>query len=143
MFLKFDHQNASFKDLISQFSIYVVLLMMMVLTSICHQHVLQLAESYDSKYGGFGSAPKFPRPVEMQLMLYDSKRSGETGNSGEAKNALKMVLFTLECMARGGIHDHVGGGFHRYSVDECWHGELILYLSVLILILNPILLFNL
>lgn len=105
--------------------------------------MLQLAESYDSKYGGFGSAPKFPRPVEMQLMLYDSKRSGETGNSGEAKNALKMVLFTLECMARGGIHDHVGGGFHRYSVDECWHGELILYLSILILILNPILLFNL
>ncbi|XP_049407647.1 uncharacterized protein LOC125871096 [Solanum stenotomum] len=84
----------------------------------CADH---LAESYDSKYGGFGSAPKFPRPVEMQLMLYNSKRSGETGNSGEAKNALKMVLFTLECMARGGIHDHVGGGFHRYSVDECWH----------------------
>ncbi|KAK4732224.1 hypothetical protein R3W88_025212 [Solanum pinnatisectum] len=84
----------------------------------CADH---LAESFDSKYGGFGSAPKFPRPVEMQLMLYNSKRSGETGYSGEAKNALKMVLFTLECMARGGIHDHVGGGFHRYSVDECWH----------------------
>lgn len=84
----------------------------------CADH---LAESYDSKYGGFGSAPKFPRPVEMQLMLYNSKRSEETGKSGEAKNALKMVLFTLKCMARGGIHDHVGGGFHRYSVDECWH----------------------
>lgn len=100
--------------------------------------MLQLAETYDSEYGGFGSAPKFPRPVEMQLMLYNSKRSRETGKTSEAKNALKMVLFTLECMARGGIHDHVGGGFHRYSVDECWHGELNIYVFILILILNPI-----
>ncbi|KAA8543140.1 hypothetical protein F0562_021365 [Nyssa sinensis] len=88
----------------------------------------QLAGSYDSVFGGFGSAPKFPRPVEIQLMLYQSKRleeigkSGEEiGKSGEAKEGLKMVLFNLQCMARGGIHDHIGGGFHRYSVDECWH----------------------
>ncbi|XP_022864664.1 spermatogenesis-associated protein 20-like isoform X1 [Olea europaea var. sylvestris] len=81
----------------------------------------QLADSYDSKYGGFGSAPKFPRPVEAQLMLYHSKKLEETGRSEGAKEDLSMVITTLECMARGGIHDHVGGGFHRYSVDECWH----------------------
>ncbi|GLT42507.1 hypothetical protein SLA2020_165020 [Shorea laevis] len=81
----------------------------------------QLSQSYDSQYGGFGSAPKFPRPVEIQLMLYHSKKLEETGKSGEANEALKKVFFTLECMAKGGIHDHVGGGFHRYSVDEHWH----------------------
>ncbi|KAL8149042.1 hypothetical protein AgCh_006158 [Apium graveolens] len=81
----------------------------------------QLAASYDSQYGGFGTSPKFPRPVEVQLMLYQSKRLEDAGKPGEAKEFLNMVLFTLQCMARGGIHDHVGGGFHRYSVDECWH----------------------
>ncbi|KAL6968456.1 dTMP kinase [Sarracenia purpurea var. burkii] len=81
----------------------------------------QLAGSYDSEFGGFGSAPKFPRPVEIQLMLYHSKKLEEAGNLGKAKEALQMVLFSLQGMARGGIHDHIGGGFHRYSVDECWH----------------------
>ncbi|XP_044494820.1 spermatogenesis-associated protein 20 [Mangifera indica] len=78
----------------------------------------QLSETYDSRFGGFGSAPKFPRPVEIQLTLYHSKKLEETGKSNASK---KMVLFTLQCMAKGGIHDHVGGGFHRYSVDERWH----------------------
>ncbi|GAA0145494.1 hypothetical protein LIER_05676 [Lithospermum erythrorhizon] len=81
----------------------------------------QLSENYDSEYGGFASAPKFPRPVEMQLMLYRSKKMEEMEKSVEAKEGKKMVEFTLQCMARGGIHDHLGGGFHRYSVDECWH----------------------
>ncbi|XP_051142129.1 uncharacterized protein LOC127259035 isoform X2 [Andrographis paniculata] len=80
----------------------------------------QLADSFDSKYGGFGTAPKFPRPVEIQLMLYHLKKLREKGMAGE-KEDRKMVVLTLQCMARGGIHDHVGGGFHRYSVDECWH----------------------
>ncbi|XVF80509.1 hypothetical protein PTKIN_Ptkin15bG0079200 [Pterospermum kingtungense] len=81
----------------------------------------KLSKSYDSRFGGFGSAPKFPRPVEIQLMLYHSKKLEESGKPGGAKESLKMVLFSLQCMARGGIHDHIGGGFHRYSVDECWH----------------------
>ncbi|CAA0828176.1 catalytics [Striga hermonthica] len=81
----------------------------------------QLADSYDSKYGGFGSAPKFPRPVEIQLMLYHSKKLNENRMMSEAKEDLNMVILTLQSMARGGIHDHIGGGFHRYSVDECWH----------------------
>lgn len=81
----------------------------------------QLSEGYDSEYGGFASAPKFPRPVEMQLMLYRSKKMEEMGKSVEANEGKKMVEVTLQFMARGGIHDHLGGGFHRYSVDECWH----------------------
>ena len=56
-------------------------------------------------------------------MLYYSKKLEESGKSGEAKEVVKMVLFTLQSMARGGIHDHLGGGFHRYSVDERWHGQ--------------------
>lgn len=82
----------------------------------------QLADNFDSKFGGFGSAPKFPRPVEIQLMLYHKKMLKENKKRGEAKIDLSMVALTLQCMERGGIHDHVGGGFHRYSVDECWHG---------------------
>ncbi|XP_058083458.1 uncharacterized protein LOC131231317 isoform X2 [Magnolia sinica] len=81
----------------------------------------KLTRSYDEEYGGFGSAPKFPRPVEIQLMLYQTKKLEENGEKSEANRSLKMVCFTLQCMARGGIHDHIGGGFHRYSVDECWH----------------------
>ncbi|KAL3849786.1 hypothetical protein ACJIZ3_011668 [Penstemon smallii] len=84
----------------------------------CAEH---LVESFDSKYGGFGSSPKFPRPVEIQLMLYHSKKLKGNGMLSEAKEDLSMVLQTLRCMAMGGIHDHIGGGFHRYSVDECWH----------------------
>ncbi|KAH0855924.1 hypothetical protein HID58_084185 [Brassica napus] len=81
----------------------------------------QLSRNYDSKYGGFGSAPKFPRPVEIQLMLYYSKKLKEAGKTSEADEDQSMVLFSLQGMANGGMHDHVGGGFHRYSVDECWH----------------------
>ncbi|XP_050363698.1 uncharacterized protein LOC126782482 [Argentina anserina] len=81
----------------------------------------QFSQSYDANFGGFGSAPKFPRPVEIHLMLYYSKKLEETGSSGKASEVVRKVLFTLQCMARGGIHDHIGGGFHRYSVDECWH----------------------
>ncbi|KAK7284684.1 hypothetical protein RJT34_19434 [Clitoria ternatea] len=81
----------------------------------------QLSGSYDSKFGGFGSAPKFPRPVEINLMLYHSKKLEDMGKLDEANGSQEMVFFSLQCMAKGGIHDHIGGGFHRYSVDECWH----------------------
>lgn len=59
-------------------------------------------------------------------MLYNSKKLEEAGKLGEAKEGREMVFFTLQCMARGGVHDHIGGGFHRYSVDECWHGQFFL-----------------
>jgi len=78
----------------------------------------QIDRSYDPKEGGFGNAPKFPRPVTLNFLMRFYARDS-TGDSG--KHALDMALFTLGKMAAGGMHDHVGGGFHRYSVDRYWH----------------------
>jgi len=74
----------------------------------------QIKESYEPKYGGFGGAPKFPRPVVYNFMFRYYARTG-------AKEARDMTLYTLRKMAAGGMHDHLGGGFHRYSTDERWH----------------------
>ena len=74
----------------------------------------QIKESFEPRYGGFGSAPKFPRPVSLSFMMRYYARTG-------TKDALSMSLFTLRKMADGGMHDHIGGGFHRYSVDNYWH----------------------
>src|ERR1700756_5417990 len=78
----------------------------------------QLDRSYDPKEGGFGNAPKFPRPVTLNFLtrLYARDPKSDAG-----KQALEMALFTLRKMAAGGMHDHIGGGFHRYSVDRYWH----------------------
>ena len=78
----------------------------------------QIARSYDPKEGGFGSAPKFPRPVTLNFLTRFYARNP---NSESGKQALEMALFTLRKMAAGGMHDHLGGGFHRYSVDRYWH----------------------
>ncbi|KAI7747682.1 hypothetical protein M8C21_029020, partial [Ambrosia artemisiifolia] len=77
--------------------------------SALHKCTKSLAESYDPQYGGFGSAPKFPRPSEPQSMIYQSKKLMDLGKPDEAEKHLKMVSFSLQCMARGGVHDHVGG----------------------------------
>jgi uncharacterized protein YyaL (SSP411 family) len=71
-------------------------------------------DSYDAEKGGFGHAPKFPRPHSLTFLLRYWKRSG-TGQ------ALEMALSTLAAMARGGMNDQLGGGFHRYSTDRDWH----------------------
>ncbi|MBO0696312.1 MAG: thioredoxin domain-containing protein, partial [Verrucomicrobia bacterium] len=78
----------------------------------------QLDRSYDPKEGGFGNAPKFPRPVTLNFLtrFYARDPKSESG-----RHALEMALFTLRKMAAGGMHDHIGGGFHRYSVDRYWH----------------------
>src|SRR5438309_2397849 len=78
----------------------------------------QIARSYDPKEGGFGNAPKFPRPVTLNFLsrVYARDPKSEVG-----KRALEMDLLTLRKMAAGGMHDHIGGGFHRYSVDRYWH----------------------
>jgi uncharacterized protein len=78
----------------------------------------QIDRSYDSKEGGFGNAPKFPRPVTLNFLtrFYTRDPKSESG-----KHALEVTLFTLRKMAAGGMHDHIGGGFHRYSVDRYWH----------------------
>jgi uncharacterized protein len=78
----------------------------------------QIARGYDAHEGGFGVAPKFPRPVTLNFLARVHARSPE---SESGKHALEMNLFTLRKMAAGGMHDHLGGGFHRYSVDAYWH----------------------
>ncbi len=85
----------------------------------------QLAKRFDAEHGGFGGSPKFPQPSIINFLLRMSVRSG-LGATPETEQrdrelAKKMALFTLEKMAAGGMHDHVGGGFHRYSVDTYWH----------------------
>jgi len=74
----------------------------------------QIKSGYDPANGGFGGAPKFPRPVVFNFLLRYHARTGDQA-------ALQMTLHTLHAMAEGGIHDHLGGGFHRYSVDARWH----------------------
>jgi len=79
--------------------------------------------SFDTRYAGFGEAPKFPRPVTLNFLL---RYYARTTN----REALDMVLATLREMAKGGMYDQLGGGFHRYSVDERWfvpHFEKMLY----------------
>ncbi len=74
----------------------------------------QVRAGYEPHFGGFGSAPKFPRPVVFNFLLRYYARTSK-------RDALEMTLHTLRVMARGGIHDHLGGGFHRYSTDARWH----------------------
>ena len=78
-----------------------------------------LNDSFDPTYGGFGEAPKFPRPVTLNFLQRYAVRT--TGNEDQREHAQKMALATLERMAAGGLRDHLGGGFHRYSVDRFWH----------------------
>ena len=79
--------------------------------------------SFDPTLGGFGGAPKFPRPAILNFLLRYYARTKQ-------REALDMACDTLRAMARGGMHDQLGGGFHRYSVDEYWfvpHFEKMLY----------------
>jgi len=83
----------------------------------------QLYNQFDNKYGGFGSAPKFPTTHRLLFLLRYWKRTGD-------KHALKLVEQTLSKMSKGGIWDHIGFGFHRYSTDREWlvpHFEKMLY----------------
>ena len=73
-----------------------------------------LLSSYDPANGGFGSAPKFPHPTAVSFLLWDSFRHRSETSAERARE-------TLSRMAEGGVYDQVGGGFHRYSVDEGWH----------------------
>ncbi len=87
-----------------------------------------LASHFDEYNGGFGTAPKFPQPMNLDLLLRIWRRFG-------FDRALVMVERTLDFMARGGIYDQVGGGFHRYSVDAMWlvpHFEKMLYDNALL-----------
>ncbi|CEL96739.1 unnamed protein product [Vitrella brassicaformis CCMP3155] len=93
-------------------------------------HVLssEIEEAFDTQWGGFGPAPKFPRPVLLQYLLRVYFRLSSTpamredpATAEKAAKMLHMVTHTLTKMAQGGMYDHLGGGFHRYSVDQIWH----------------------
>lgn len=90
----------------------------------------QLLSQYDKKNGGFSNAPKFPTPHNLLFLLRFWKRTGN-------KEALEMVENTLQKMRLGGIYDHIGFGFHRYSTDQVWlvpHFEKMLYDQALLAI---------
>jgi len=90
----------------------------------------QLMRIFDVKWGGFGNAPKFPTPHNLLFLM-------RYGSTMQEAGAMKMAQLTLEDMARGGIHDHIGGGFSRYSTDEMWlvpHFEKMLYDNALLLL---------
>tara|TARA_B100000029_G_scaffold516813_1_gene634897 strand:- start:78592 stop:80673 length:2082 start_codon:yes stop_codon:yes gene_type:complete len=88
-----------------------------------------ISASYDDLNGGFGTSPKFPPSMTLSFLLRDNHRTGR-------KSSLDIVVNSLKKMAKGGIYDHLGGGFHRYSVDEKWlipHFEKMLYDNALLL----------
>jgi len=78
-----------------------------------------LSRRYDEEYGGFGQAPKFPRAANHDFLHHYARSKGPGSEDGG--RALEMSARTLREMARGGIYDHLGEGFHRYSVDRYWH----------------------
>ncbi len=87
-----------------------------------------LAAGFDEQHGGFGPGPKFPQATLLNLLIHRGRQEG-----GEA--LLEMAALSLGQMAAGGIHDHLGGGFHRYSLDAAWlvpHFEKMLYDSALL-----------
>ena len=98
-------------------------------SSILDQAARGLARSASTRvHGGFGQAPKFPHPMDLRVLLRQHARTGDD-------HALHVVRHTLDKMARGGIYDHLGGGFARYSTDERWlvpHFEKMLYDNALL-----------
>jgi len=88
-----------------------------------------LQRSFDPEWGGFGHAPKFPHALDLRILLRHASRTGDPAPR-------RMATTTLDRMAEGGIRDHLGGGFHRYSTDEKWlipHFEKMLYDTALLL----------
>ncbi len=76
-------------------------------------------EAHDARWGGFGGAPKFPRASVLNFLFRTATLQGPRTELGQ--EAVNLAAPTLQRMAEGGLHDHLGGGFHRYSVDEQWH----------------------
>lgn len=98
--------------------------------TVADQAAATLAQAFDAQYGGFGQAPKFPPTSQLQLLLRHYRRTSQV-------DSLHMVTSTLNAMARRGMYDQIGGGFHRYSVDQYWlvpHYEKMLYDNALLAI---------
>jgi uncharacterized protein YyaL (SSP411 family) len=97
-------------------------------TDILQNAYLSLKQIFDETNGGFGGAPKFPQPSYLSFLLRYWHRTKDN-------DALEMIKATLDAMAKGGIYDHLGGGFHRYTTDSRWlvpHFEKMLYDQALI-----------
>src|SRR5690606_17065546 len=106
--------------------------------------VAQMYQQYDERWGGFGTAPKFPQAMALDFLLRLSAAGGTTGvdaphggaeRDDQHADHLALVTNCLDAMASGGIYDHLGGGFARYSVDEEWlvpHFEKMLYDNALL-----------
>jgi len=97
--------------------------------SLVHDTIATLLRHHDPEWGGFGAAPKFPSPMNLDLLLGRHVRSGDT-------EALAAATVTLDAMASGGMYDHIGGGFARYSTDDRWlvpHFEKMLYDQALLI----------
>lgn len=100
-----------------------------VTEEILHNAFQQFSKRFDNEFGGFGSSPKFPSPHNLTFLLRYWKMTGN-------EDALKMVEKTLTSMRKGGIYDHIGFGFHRYSTDREWlvpHFEKMLYDQALLI----------
>jgi uncharacterized protein YyaL (SSP411 family) len=96
--------------------------------SVLDAAVAALESTFDPRHGGWGGAPKFPQPMTIEFLLRRSVAGGSPGPDTE--RALAMARTTLDAMAAGGIHDQLGGGFHRYATDGVWlvpHFEQMLY----------------
>ena len=96
--------------------------------ALLEQAASQIDRGFDSRHGGFGSAPKFPQAMALGFLIRHHSRTG-------SQQSLEMVESTLQKMARGGLYDQLGGGFHRYSVDDRWlvpHFEKMLYDNALL-----------
>ena len=92
-------------------------------TEVLRQSTDEFRATFDRRHGGFGHAPKFPRPSELLFLLREYARTRDA-------ELIEVVMATLGAMAFGGMRDHLGGGFHRYSVDPAWrvpHFEKMLY----------------
>ncbi|MGC4095785.1 MAG: thioredoxin domain-containing protein [Nitrospira sp.] len=99
-----------------------------VSASVLEEAVAQFKDEFDETHGGFGTAPKFPPAMGLSCLLRSYRRSGDP-------HTLTMVTKTLDMMAAGGIYDHIGGGFARYSTDARWlvpHFEKMLYDNALL-----------
>ena len=102
--------------------------------AVIDQAIEALVSSFDQVNGGFGPAPKFPPHTAIEFLLRYALHPSKDAELPEA--AISVALFTLRSMVLGGIHDHVGGGFHRYSTDDEWlvpHFEKMLYDNALML----------
>ncbi len=97
--------------------------------ALVHHGAAAMMRSFDHVHGGFGSAPKFPHPMDLRLLAHVWHRNRD-------EQTLHVITLTLDKMAAGGIYDQLGGGFHRYSTDERWlvpHFEKMLYDNALLI----------